>query len=116
MKSAGYLKHIIIDAEDAELVARFWSSVLGLPIERSFGPFTKLESPSVGPALTIQKVPARTHDKSNIHFDLQTNDLDTSETYVLSLGGKLVDVKHKGQWEWRIMADPEGNLFCLVIQ
>jgi predicted enzyme related to lactoylglutathione lyase len=116
MKNAGQLAHIIIDAEDSDLVAGFWSTVLGQPVERTFGPFTKLGPPAAGPALTIQKVPARARDKSNVHFDLQTDDLDTSQAYIMGLGGSLVEVQHKGRWEWRIMADPEGNLFCLVMQ
>lgn len=60
MESAGQLKHIIIDAENPDVVARFWSRILGQPIERTFGPFTKLQAPAVGPAVTIQAVRVRT--------------------------------------------------------
>lgn len=116
MKSAGTLKYIIIDAENPALLADFWSKVIGQPIEKSFGPFTKLKSPEYGPTITIQKVPDRTKAKSNVHFDLQTDNLDASEFYIVSLGGRLFETHRSGKWEWRIMADPEGNLFCLVMQ
>jgi predicted enzyme related to lactoylglutathione lyase len=114
MQKAGTIKYILIDAEDSEKLAEFWSKVLGRPIKKQFGPYTELGSNDV-PKVSIQKVDKHTPEKNNIHFDLQTNDLDASQSYIESLGGKLVEVQRKGKWEWRIMADPEGNVFCLVV-
>ena len=53
---------------------------------------------------------------NNVHFDLQTDDLNASQQRIESLGGRLIEVQHKGHWEWRIMSDPDGNVFCLVQQ
>lgn len=113
MQKAGTIKYILIDAEDPEKLADFWGKTLGRPIKKRFGPYIELGSNDV-PKVSIQKVGKRTPGKNNVHFDLQTDDLDTSQSYIESLGGRLVEVQRKGKWEWRIMADPEGNVFCLV--
>lgn len=113
MQSAGTIKYILIDAEDSEKLAEFWSKVLGRPIKKRFGPYIELVSDDI-PKVSIQKVDKRTSGKNNMHFDLQTDNLDASQNYIESLGGRLVEVQRKGKWEWRIMADPEGNVFCLV--
>ncbi|HSX01745.1 MAG TPA: VOC family protein [Candidatus Saccharimonadia bacterium] len=115
VKRAGQLKYILIDAEDSEAVAQFWSRALGRPVGKRYGPFIELEAPAGAVGVTIQRVPKRTSGKNNIHFDLQTDDLDASEAYIVEMGGRLVEVQRQGRWEWRIMADPEGNVFCLVM-
>jgi hypothetical protein len=101
---AGQLKYILIDAEDSEKVAQFWSQALGRPIGKQYGPFIELETPAGVVGVTIQRVPKRTLGKNN-----------TSEAYIVELGGQLVEVQRQGRWEWRVMADPEGNVFCLVM-
>jgi len=114
--AAGVLKYIIIDAEDSELLATFWSRVLACKINRRSGPYINLEPLSTGITVSIQKVGQRTAGKNNLHLDLQTDSLDDSQALIEASGGRLVEVKHQGRWEWRIMADPEGNVFCLVMQ
>src|SRR5688572_21063884 len=101
MQSVGKLKYVIIDAEDAEKLARFWSGVLGQPIKRRFGPYIELKSLDSTPTFSIQKVASRTSGKNNLHFDLQTDNLDESQQLTESLGGRLVEVKRQGKWEWR---------------
>jgi predicted enzyme related to lactoylglutathione lyase len=51
-----------------------------------------------------------------LHFDPIVDDLDPTTGRVESLGGKRVPKsdRHECGYTWRIMADPEGNEFCLI--
>jgi predicted enzyme related to lactoylglutathione lyase len=84
------------------------------PIRKKFGPYIELESSDSGLKVSIQRVDRCTAGKNNLHFDLQTDNIDASQAYIIALGGALVEVQRQDRWEWRVMADPEGNVLCLV--
>ena len=109
--------HVVIDAEDLPGLAAFWSEVLDWPIlserEREV-----VIGPSVDAPFGICFMPAGTPHmtKNRVHLDLTTEagDRDAEIARVLSLGARQVDVGQTGDESWVVLADPEGNEFCVV--
>jgi predicted enzyme related to lactoylglutathione lyase len=110
------LHEITMDCLDAELVATFWSRLLGaelrepLPGWKRLGPLT-----DGGPVLNFQPVPEPKVGKSRMHLDLLTDDLTGAIRRVVELGGRELAERHVyEEGTVSVMADPEGHEFCLV--
>ena len=116
----GDLLSIQTDCRDPERLAAFWGAVLGVGEDFRLGDplhYIDLLPTAPGrPALCFQRVPEPKVVKNRLHFDLIVDDLDTATGRVESLGGKRVPNgdHHEYSYTWRIMADPEGNEFCLI--
>jgi predicted enzyme related to lactoylglutathione lyase len=111
------LHHIVIDARDLPGLARFWSEALGWKIlsqrerEVVIGPD---EAAPVGICF-MPVIDAKTV-KNRVHLDLTTGveDRDTEIERLLALGAHTVDIGQSGAESWTVLADPEGNEFCVV--
>jgi predicted enzyme related to lactoylglutathione lyase len=71
-----------------------------------------------GQWLTLQRVPEAKTGKNRLHLDLYPEDLDAASERIGALGGSRVsseDVREFG-YRWRVMADPAGNEFCLIVR
>jgi predicted enzyme related to lactoylglutathione lyase len=109
--------HIVIDTHDLPGLARFWTQALGWRVlseqerEVVIGPD---ENARVGicfmPVSDVKTV------KNRVHLDLTTEaeDRDAEIARLLALGARRVDVGQTGQESWTVLADPEGNEFCVV--
>jgi predicted enzyme related to lactoylglutathione lyase len=112
---------LAIDAKDPGRVADFWCSVLG---------WTVLEEDtdvvSIGPAgatpgaggvtIDVVRVPEPKTVKNRLHLDLRTDGgtRDDELARLLALGARRVDVGQGPDVSWVVLADPEGNEFCLL--
>ncbi|MDQ1378301.1 MAG: hypothetical protein QOE15_2474 [Acidimicrobiaceae bacterium] len=116
---ASLLREIVIDCEDPERVGRFWASVLDWPLVESESGFYWLSSTgdytAAPPLLVFVPVPESKVGKNRLHIDLNPSGCDQADELerLLSLGARQVDV---GQVDvaWVVLADPEGNEFCLL--
>jgi predicted enzyme related to lactoylglutathione lyase len=111
------LHHIVIDTHDLPGLARFWTQALGWRVlserdqEIVIGP---AENAPVGicfmPVTDVKTV------KNRVHLDLTTSvvDRDAEISRLLTLGARRVDIGQTGQESWTVLADPEGNEFCVV--
>jgi predicted enzyme related to lactoylglutathione lyase len=110
----GALYAIVIDVNDLEKCAKFWSQVLGADILYQNERYLRLGQKGERPTLLLQKVPERHKEKNRVHIDLDVPDLDAAVSRVQDLGGhKLGQLSEYGV-RWAVMADPDGNEFCLV--
>ena len=113
-QSVGALYAIVIDVNDLEACAKFWTQVLGTDILYQNERCLRLGHKGERPTLLLQKVPERHKEKNRVHIDLDVPDLDAAVSRVQDLGGhKLKQLSEYGI-EWVVMADPDGNEFCLV--
>jgi predicted enzyme related to lactoylglutathione lyase len=111
------LHHVVIDAHDLPGLARFWSQALGWPIlsererEIVIGPD---ENAPVG--LCLMPVTDPKTVKNRVHLDLTTEaeDRDAEIDRLLALGARRVDIGQTGKESWTVLADPEGNEFCVI--
>jgi predicted enzyme related to lactoylglutathione lyase len=100
------LGEIVIDANDLDLLARFWSGLLGLQITRREDSWI-----SLGPDLALQSVPEPKTVKNRIHFDLIADDFAAATARATELGATPAGGMRENLWQvWR---DPEGNEFCI---
>ena len=111
------LHHIVIDSHDLPGLARFWTQALGWQVlsqrEREI-----VIGPDVNAPVGICFMPvtdAKTV-KNRVHVDLTTSaaDRDQEIERLIGLGARRVDVGQTGEESWTVLADPEGNEFCVV--
>ena len=122
---------IAYDALDGASLGRFWQAATGWYIVRetprthdgdgkAWGPTVVLQSPNgVGPIITVSGPPERVAAKpvkNRLHLDVApfTVDDQTAEVErLVALGARRIDIG-QGEVPWVVMADPEGNEFCVL--
>lgn len=65
------------------------------------------------PGLLFVAVSERKTSKNRIHLDFRPDDRDREVDRLLSLGATRADVG-QGEQSWVVLADPEGNEFCVL--
>jgi predicted enzyme related to lactoylglutathione lyase len=110
----GELYAITMDVNDFETCAKFWSQVLGANILYQNDKYLRLGQKGERPTLLLQKVPEPHKVKNRVHIDLDVPDLDAAVSRVHELGGNKLRELHEYGIKWAVMADPDGNEFCLV--
>jgi predicted enzyme related to lactoylglutathione lyase len=113
-QSVGTLYAIVIDVNDLETGARFWSQVLGTEILYQNEKYLRLGHKGQRPTVLLQKVPERHKEKNRVHIDLDVSNLDEAVSRVQDLGGQKLRQLSEYGIEWAVMADPDGNEFCLI--
>ena len=111
------LHHIVIDAHDLPALARFWVQVLNWRIlsEREREIVIGVdESAPVG--ICFMPVTDRKTVKNRLHLDLAPgpDGRDAEVDRILALGARRVDIGQAGTESWTVLADPEGNEFCIL--
>jgi catechol 2,3-dioxygenase-like lactoylglutathione lyase family enzyme len=109
------IRHVTIDCSDAHALGSFWSEVLGLPLHEDDKPGDE-EALIEGAGLLFVTVPEGKTTKNRIHLDLQPQDRTRDEEVerLLALGATLFDDQRLPDGTgWAVLADPEGNEFCV---
>lgn len=105
---------VCIDAADIDALARWWAEVLGWPSERTDDDDVALRAPSgCGPDWLFLAVPDDKVVKNRIHFDFTPDDQRVEVDRLIAMGARRVDVG-QGDESWVVLADPEGNEFCVL--
>lgn len=107
-------EQVIIDAAEPQSLGHWWAHALGWvtvtdePDEVEIRP-----TPDTLPGLLFSTVPQSKTSKNRLHLDFRPDDRDAEVQRLLALGAARVDV---GQVEvpWVVLADPEGNEFCVL--
>jgi catechol 2,3-dioxygenase-like lactoylglutathione lyase family enzyme len=109
------VNNVTIDCADATSLARFYAELLGRRIVMDEGAYVVVGRGQPGePNLVFQRVADPTPGKARIHVDIHTADVDAATERAVGLGAtRGEDVAELGM-TWRVMADPEGNPFCLA--
>jgi catechol 2,3-dioxygenase-like lactoylglutathione lyase family enzyme len=112
---------LVIDSRDAEALAAFWAAVLDYRVLSrdddgavEIGPSAGFGGPA--PTLVFAPVAEPTPGKVRLHIDVNPTDRDQDEELrrLLDLGAVPADVGQSGGESWHVLADPEGNEFCLL--
>jgi predicted enzyme related to lactoylglutathione lyase len=109
-----------VDAHDPSGIASFWEAVLGWrrtydePDEVVLEPPEGSPEDGVAPDLLFARVPEQKTIKNRLHIDLRPDDQDAEVRRIEKLGARRVDVGQGPQVTWVVMADPEGNEFCVL--
>jgi predicted enzyme related to lactoylglutathione lyase len=110
---------LAIDADDPGRLARWWAEVLGWRLTEEDPDEAVLEPPEGSPEdgvasdLIFLKVPESKAGKNRLHLDLRPTDQAAEVARVEALGATRVDIG-QGEQTWVVLADPEGNEFCIL--
>lgn len=107
---------LVLDCGEPEVLAEFWSSALGMERLGSAGNYVMLVSPSGAlPKLLLQRVGEPKGAKNRMHLDIEVRDVDAEVSRLEGLGARRSesDARAEHGTRWVIMADPEGNEFCV---
>ena len=111
------INSLTVDSHDPRAVAAFWSVALDWPIlydsedEVMIAPFDE-RKPGVFPVLFL-KNPDDKRVKNRWHFDLAPEDQAAEVARLEGLGARRADIG-QGEVDWVVMADVEGNEFCVL--
>ena len=116
---------IVIDCHDPQRLAEFWCQVLGYRVLEDSGDEVEITGwePSADafrqgpqpPTLLFIRVPESKTVKNRLHIDVSPIDSkqDAEVQRLLDLGARHVDIG-QGEQSWVVLADPEGNEFCVL--
>jgi hypothetical protein len=107
---------IVLDCVDADALASFWGSALGFGRGPFGPPYVRLTDPTGRwPDLLLQQVPEPRTTKNRMHLDLQVLDVHAEVTRLAALGATVLEPAHDDDgFLTVVLADPEGNEFCVL--
>jgi predicted enzyme related to lactoylglutathione lyase len=115
-----WIDWLTIDAEDPDKLADFWCEALGYEVtyrseegepEREVG----LQSADrEGWRILVLEVHDERKVKNRLHLDLRPDDQDAEVARLEKIGARRVDIGQSSEVTWVVMADPEGNEFCIL--
>ncbi|MFC8510778.1 VOC family protein [Streptomyces sp. NPDC057411] len=116
------ISELVIECADPERLAAFWSGVLGyVEYARDEDGSIEIGPPGVGlggpsPTLVLSPDSEPRAGKLRLHIDVNPTDRDQDAELqrLLALGARPADVGQTGEESWHVLADPEGNEFCLL--
>jgi hypothetical protein len=133
---------VTIDCRDPFTLAAFWRDVLDYqddPAPEGYASWTEYDSANaisaddahagamivdptgVGPRLYFQKVPEAKSVKNRVHLDVIASDtrqwaeVQAAADRVVAAGGQMLAASDDPKDRFIVVADPEGNEFCLVL-
>ena len=98
------LSEIVFEADRPAELARFWAGLL----DGYADPTVMVDGP--GPSLCIQRVPGRRYDNNRVHLDVAVADREREMQRLVGSGARLLRRAER----YLVLADPEGNQFCLT--
>ena len=112
---------LVLDAPDPELLARFWCEVLGyVELERDEASI-EIGPPGDGlgdpqPTIVFSQTDEPKAGKLRLHIDVNATDREQDDELErwLAAGGRRVDIGQSRAEPWHVLADPEGNEYCLL--
>jgi len=108
----------VLDCRDLAAAAAFWAPALGYRVEGApVGRYLSLvPHTGDGPDLLLQQVPEPKSGKNRMHVDLRVADLDAEVARLVRLGARVLTAEPvvEAGWVWHVLADPEGNEFCVL--
>jgi predicted enzyme related to lactoylglutathione lyase len=106
---------LTVDCSDPELVAGFWEAALGY--RRTYEDDTEVAIAAPdgsGFDLLFLRVPDAKQVKNRLHLDLRPDDRDAEVARLEALGATRAPIGQNGDESWVVLADPEGNEFCVL--
>jgi predicted enzyme related to lactoylglutathione lyase len=107
---------LVLDCADPEALAEFWAPALGYVSAGSAGAYVALfPDRRPGPKLLLQRVDEPKSVKNRMHFDVEVPDIEAEARRLVGLGATRISDQPLGEHgsNWLLMADPEGNEFCV---
>ncbi|WP_166354737.1 VOC family protein [Phytoactinopolyspora limicola] len=111
---------LCVDTRDPSRIADFWQAALGWrrtydePDEVVLEPAAGSPEDGISPDLLFLRVPEEKSTKNRLHLDLRPTDQDREVNRLIDLGATRVSVGQADDVSWVVLADPDGNEFCVL--
>lgn len=108
---------VVVDCADPLKISEFWRETLGYEYRHKQDDWCSLRKPAEGsPFLSFQLVPEGKVVKNRVHLDIrpESGTLDEERGRIENLGATTLRFFDRGEFSHYIMADPEGNEFCVL--
>ncbi|WP_045878753.1 VOC family protein [Pseudofrankia sp. DC12] len=116
-RDTGPIAAVVLDCADPRALARFWGAAVGWTVHEVTDGHARLRAAEgVGPYLELLRAPGPRTWKGRVHLDVLPYPGDDQAAEVArleTLGATPADVG-QGDVRWKVLADPEGNEFCVL--
>lgn len=110
------IRQVVIDTNHPWPLAEFWSLATGRSVRGKADPYLTLEDPDGRDVtLLLQRVDDRLLPGKNVvHIDFFTSDPDGEAQRLVEAGARKLEEHDEGHHRWFVLADPQGNEFCVI--
>ena|SRR5438874_8919588 len=107
---------VTIDCAEPRSLAKFWTEAAGYAAQDDWDGWYIVLSPASGDGLAIglQKVEEPRVGKNRVHIDWLTEDRPAEVARLVGLGATVLAEHTAGAFAWTVLADPDGNEFCVA--
>jgi predicted enzyme related to lactoylglutathione lyase len=114
------VRFITVDCDDPYELAKFWAQVFGTEMNPDDEPGdaeASVVSGNDGPEFLFVEVPEGKHTKNRVHIDFEPDEpRDEAVARLIELGAtEIGDFRREDGSGWWVLADPEGNEFCVLV-
>jgi predicted enzyme related to lactoylglutathione lyase len=115
-----WIDWLTVDSDDPDKLADFWCQVLGYEVTYRSEEGEPVREVTIEPAdrkgwrILFLEVHDERKVKNRLHLDLRPDDQDAEVARLEGLGAKRIDIGQGPEVTWVVMADPEGNEFCIL--
>ena len=107
---------VVIDCADHGAVVDFWQAALDydrVEVNEQYVGLAPRDKEPGRPPLLFQKVPEPKVVKNRVHLDTHGESMSAEVARLRDLGATVIAERSLGRLTWTVMADPEGNEFCV---
>lgn len=107
---------IVIDCNEFDKMLAFWQESLHyVPRNHAKGGWVVLRDPEGGnPNISLNQVSTKRRGRNRLHLDLYTNNREAEINRLIKIGAKRHRQRYKHEDDFRVLEDPDRNLFCVV--
>ncbi|MFD4369692.1 VOC family protein [Rhodococcus sp. NPDC058521] len=104
---------VIVNSLDPTRLGHWWATALGWDADEDEDGDVVITPPGGQPVIEFLSVPDGKRTVNRLHLDFRPDDQAAEVSRLLELGATRVDVG-QGESSWVVLADPEGNEFCVL--
>ena len=111
------VSEVVVDCADHGRVVDFWAAALGYerrPVNEQYVALVPPAREPGRPPLLFQKVPEPKAGKNRVHLDFTALVMADEVARLVGLGASVIAERSHGDFRWTVLADPEGNEFCVA--
>ena len=107
-------EQVVVHSVDPASLGQWWAEALGwVVVYQSDDEFEIRPAPDRLPGVDFVRLEEAKKSKSRLHLDFRPDDQDAEVARLVAHGARRVDIG-QGDAAWVVLADPEGNEFCIL--
>ncbi|MEM9036685.1 MAG: VOC family protein [Actinomycetota bacterium] len=108
-------EQVTVEAEDPTALGRWWAEALRWVVVDDSPPVFEIQpAPGQLPGILFLASTSPKRSKNRVHLDFRPDDQAAEVDRLLELGATRIDVGQGDSVPWVVLADPEGNEFCVL--